>query len=96
MGRRSERDLDLNLKVENADFNGGMKKDGFSKLIDQIERVFFFFIIETSDSKKVKIVVMKLSSQVSAWWNQNKQIREQAGKNPINSQEKLKKEMVDD
>lgn len=55
-----------------------------------------FFIIETSDSKKVKIVVMKLASQVSAWWNQNKQIREQAGKNRINSRQKLKKEMVDD
>ena len=56
----------MKFKVELPDFHGSLILDEFMDWIHTVERVFNCH--EVPDSRKVKLVAVRLKGHASAWW----------------------------
>ena len=72
------RDEDQNLKFDVGEFTGTNDVDAYIEWEDALERYFEYK--ETSEARKVKIAVAKLSKYASIWYNGIKKAREREGK----------------
>ena len=75
------RDEDRTLKFDVGEFtgtNGTNDVDAYIDWEDALERYFEYK--ETSEARKVKIVVAKLAKYASIWYNGVKEAREREGK----------------
>lgn len=68
-----------------------MSGEEFLGWVQKVETIFEY--IQISDSKKVKLIDMKLSERPLLWWTQNKQMRQKMGKEPFTSRENMKRKL---
>ncbi len=65
---KEEPKWEMNFKVELPEFHGNLNPDEFMDRIHTVERVFDHH--EGPDSRKVKLVAVRLRGRASAWWEQ--------------------------
>ena len=63
---RGEPKWESNFKIELAKFCGSLNHEEFMDWLNQVERIFDFH--EVLDSKKVKLISIKLRGRALAWW----------------------------
>ena len=68
-----------------------MNHEEFMDWLNQVERIFDFH--EVPDSKKVKLISIKLRGRASAWWKQHQVQRVRRGKRKIQDWCKMKQKM---
>ena len=68
-----------------------MQGDIFLDWLYTIERIFDFK--EYSEERKVKLVAIKLKGYASLWWKNLKRERNKEGRRPIQTWEKMKREL---
>ena len=86
---KPSRDEDRTLKFDVGEFTGTNDVEAYIEWEEALERYFEYK--ETSEARKVKIAIAKLSKYASIWYNGIKKAREREGKKKIESWEKLRK-----
>jgi hypothetical protein len=77
----------MKFKVEFPDFHGSFNLDEFMDWIHTVERVFNCH--EVPDSRKVKLVAVRLKGRASAWWEQMQVQRVGRGKGKVQTWTKM-------
>lgn len=69
-------------------FNGQMHIEAFLDWISEVER--FFDYMNIKESKKIKLVAMRLKGGASVWWDQTTMKKAKFQKKPANTWSKMK------
>ena len=85
---RGEPKWESNFKIELPEFYSCLNHEEFVDWLNQVERIFDFH--EVPDSKKVKLISIKLWRRASAWWEQLQVQRVRRGKRMIQDWCKMK------
>ena len=80
-----------NFKIDLPEFYGSLNHEEFMDWLNQVERIFDFH--EVPDSKKVKLIFIKLKGRASAWWEQLQVQRVRRGKRKIQDWCKMKQKL---
>lgn len=78
---RGEPKWESNSKIELPEFYGSLNHEEFMDWLNQVERIFDFR--EVPNSKKVKLISIKLKGRASTWWEQLQVQRVRRGKRKI-------------
>ena len=88
---KEEQKWESNIKIELPKFYGSLNHEEFMDWLNQVEKIFDFH--EVPDSKKVKLISIKLRGRTSAWWEQLQVQRVRIGKRKIQDWCKMKQKM---
>ena len=86
---KEEPKWEMNFKVGLPEFHGSLNPNEFMDWIHAVERVFDYH--EVHDSRKVKLVAVRLRGRASAWWEQLQVQRVRRGKGKVQTWPKMKK-----
>ena len=90
---RGEPKWESNFKIELPEFYGSLNHEEFMNWLNQVERIFD--IHKVPNSKKVKLISIKLRGRALAWWEQLQVQRVRRGKSKIQDWCKMKQKMRD-
>ena len=79
------------FKVDIPEFHGGLKGDDLIDWLISVEEIMEFK--QVAPNRRVPLVVMRFRGHAATWWKQLKTTRSRMGKEPINSWEKLTKDL---
>jgi hypothetical protein len=82
---------ETNFKVELPDFHGSLNPDEFMDWIHTVERVFDYH--EAPDSRKAKLVAVRLKGRASAWWEQLQVQCVRRGKGKVKTWTKMRQKL---
>ena len=88
---RGEPIWESNFKIELPKFYGTLYHEEFMDWLNQVESIFDFH--DVPDSKKVKLISIKLRERASAWWEQLQVQRVRRGKRKVQDWCKMKQKM---
>ena len=87
--RGKNRNWESGFRLELPEFTGSLKPDELLDWISSVEELLTFK--QVPDVMRVPLVATRFKGRASAWWQQVKEQRARAGKERLNSWEKLKR-----
>ncbi|XP_022575815.1 uncharacterized protein LOC111215881 [Brassica napus] len=87
--RGEHRSWDSCFRLDLPEFNGSLKPDELLDWISSVEELLTFK--QVPDVMRVPLVATRFKGRASAWWQQVKEQRGRAGKERVNSWDKLKR-----
>ncbi|KAK9133615.1 hypothetical protein Scep_013143 [Stephania cephalantha] len=82
------------MKTEVPEFHGTLQQEEFLDWMASVEEVLEFKGVP--EDKRVQLVVTRFRNRATAWWQQQKLMRNRNGKAKITSWEKMKKHLRDE
>lgn len=83
-----EREEEYKLKMDFPSFNGQIHVEAFIDWLSEVERVFDYMNIK--ESRKVKLVALRLKSGAAVWWDQTTLKRNRFQKKTVRIWSKMK------